>query len=831
MGNTNKADTTTPVTDFVPGQKYPYLRKKISEIPQGYLLAPDNTLLLNSPETRRRFKQHRRHGRCYNVKPKCPIANQQKETKDDQLTQVIQVLRENPAMRRKVQRMALKSQVKQNPNPMTGGARSRAYQTFLDAFAKYKLPVNVENRLKRVYNFRWRSLQDFQRRLEHIHEQQERGYLMNVSFSYMLTKESDEAPETRIFYARDNNGMFEPPYPFVQSQDDLQAMINEIQRQDPVEWYRNLRPNSQWQFQRLLDFSVMIFPTNFPIGSSGGRRRRRRHEPLRFIPPASTVGNMCFWECLGRFLQQCAVTVFRDFYSVDPSPGYPGATLLELGAISAKFRLNISLFIESPDTKSVSLFKRFGYSYGEVKARTMRLLLENTTDDSDSQFIAHVSLITNFQRFTKTFRCEQCGYMTRCVSNLECRHRCESVKLVGGFYEPPQSIFDRLRAMGVQTNRLPATWYPYFVVFRCITQWERTTQQSQTLKLVGIEATCNVPALFGTRLDCPHSFPVEDGNVQQCLDRFVIYCRLVQSTAQLLLNQAYRKVFVDLASIRNRGVDTTKLFAGFAKWIEQLPIVSWDGARLDYTLVFPYLRRSLIEHGFPRRSEHYSQGRTGKNVKVIKSGTRYRFIATDIFRFLDLQSYCDASAEVEDFVQAYTGAGSRGDLWSLCSAVDVMLRLYGENDMDIFKEAMSLSGVVERYLSRGITVSFPLFRKEEEPLFHLFKSSIVAGQSCVYTHFAKVGVTSIRDNPAKRCQSVVGYDANSLYLWCLSQDLPAGQFKWNRNYQENVFTFTQAIETGELFGFAVVDISTQVFFKTLSIFRQSSRKRIYVERT
>ena len=38
----------------------------------------------------------------------------------------------------------------------------------------------------------------------------------------------------------------------------------------------------------------------------------------------------------------------------------------------------------------------------------------------------------------------------------------------------------------------------------------------------------------------------------------------------------------------------------------------------------------------------------------------------------------------------------------------------------------------------------------------------------------EAGVTRIKNNHL--CESVIGYDANSLYLWCLAQKMPTGYY-------------------------------------------------------
>ena len=56
---------------------------------------------------------------------------------------------------------------------------------------------------------------------------------------------------------------------------------------------------------------------------------------------------------------------------------------------------------------------------------------------------------------------------------------------------------------------------------------------------------------------------------------------------------------------------------------------------------------------------------------------------------------------------------------------------------------------------------------------------MVGGPSIVFCRYAEKDVTKIRphiygDN-AKTCKSVVGFDANSLYLYCLGDEMPCGK--------------------------------------------------------
>ena len=55
---------------------------------------------------------------------------------------------------------------------------------------------------------------------------------------------------------------------------------------------------------------------------------------------------------------------------------------------------------------------------------------------------------------------------------------------------------------------------------------------------------------------------------------------------------------------------------------------------------------------------------------------------------------------------------------------------------------------------------------------------MVGGPSIIFHQYHEAGKTKLRHHlygeVAKTCQSVVGYDANALYLWCLMQEMPTG---------------------------------------------------------
>ncbi|KAJ8298574.1 hypothetical protein KUTeg_022634 [Tegillarca granosa] len=81
--------------------------------------------------------------------------------------------------------------------------------------------------------------------------------------------------------------------------------------------------------------------------------------------------------------------------------------------------------------------------------------------------------------------------------------------------------------------------------------------------------------------------------------------------------------------------------------------------------------------------------------------------------------------------------------------------------------------------AQEVGVNFAVFDKPSEDLYNTFRTGIIGGPSLVFTRHHKAGETKIRGG--KYCQKIVGYDANSLYLWALDQPMPVGPYVRRQN--------------------------------------------------
>ena len=118
------------------------------------------------------------------------------------------------------------------------------------------------------------------------------------------------------------------------------------------------------------------------------------------------------------------------------------------------------------------------------------------------------------------------------------------------------------------------------------------------------------------------------------------------------------------------------------------------------------------------------------------------------------------------------------DTYPMVIAVEKMQTFYFDRGIDLFKIAVSLPGVARTVLYKTAAqngVSFSSVRPGDEDLYYLIKQNIVGGPSIIFTREHEAGRTLLRGTDTI-CTNILGYDGNALYLWCIDQYLPTGDY-------------------------------------------------------
>ena len=119
------------------------------------------------------------------------------------------------------------------------------------------------------------------------------------------------------------------------------------------------------------------------------------------------------------------------------------------------------------------------------------------------------------------------------------------------------------------------------------------------------------------------------------------------------------------------------------------------------------------------------------------------------------------------------------DVVPLIEAIDKQFAFYQQQHIDMFKDGIGVR-LPLLYLFNDLPPNtyFTVFNRTNSDLHELVKDNIVGGPAIIFHTYHDTGVTKIRGG--EPCRSIVGYDANALYLWALIQEMPTGWYTRRR---------------------------------------------------
>ena len=119
------------------------------------------------------------------------------------------------------------------------------------------------------------------------------------------------------------------------------------------------------------------------------------------------------------------------------------------------------------------------------------------------------------------------------------------------------------------------------------------------------------------------------------------------------------------------------------------------------------------------------------------------------------------------------------DVAPFIKAVEKMQDFYFEKDIDLFKIAISVPGIARNWLfniARDKNIAFALIHQDDSDLYYTIKANLTGGPSIIFKRDAEVDRTHIKDDSDKICKAILGLDANALYLFTMSLDMPTGAY-------------------------------------------------------
>ena len=213
----------------------------------------------------------------------------------------------------------------------------------------------------------------------------------------------------------------------------------------------------------------------------------------------------------------------------------------------------------------------------------------------------------------------------------------------------------------------------------------------------------------------------------------------------------------------------------------------------------------------------------------------------------EYQNFCDefykrGCVTMKDWLKEYNLA----DVKPFIEALEKTREQYYPDEIDLLKDAVSIPGILMMYVlneaSKRKKYSEPDLFAPGEPCkcecsddckkarcekckevrkdckictkneaYEMLTTGMIGGPSIVFCRYAEAGVSQIRSHryseaDAKTCRAVLGFDANSLYLFCSGQEMPRGKEKVFKGNPEEKDKLIQKVLNDKLFGFFQVDI-------------------------
>ena len=292
-----------------------------------------------------------------------------------------------------------------------------------------------------------------------------------------------------------------------------------------------------------------------------------------------------------------------------------------------------------------------------------------------------------------------------------------------------------------------------------------------------------------------------------------------------------------------------KLIQQLCSWLHQLPVIGFNSGHYDLNAIKKFFVPLLIRNSAAERASCF----------VIKRQNNFMCLTTDKFKFVDICNYLAPGFSYAKYLTAYGCAQQKGhfpyeymndlckledralppqsaffsrltsegisdtdyaacqavwrdnrmttlreylvwynnrDVTPFLEAIDKQFTFYRHRDIDMFKDGISVPGLSLLYMFNDLSpdTNFVTFNQTNSDLHQLVKDNIVGGPAIIFHRYHAKDVTKIRGG--ETCRTVVGYDANALYLWALMQDMPCGWY--TRRREEKQFHPQQAQPYGQM---------------------------------
>ena len=415
-------------------------------------------------------------------------------------------------------------------------------------------------------------------------------------------------------------------------------------------------------------------------------------------------------------------------------------------------------------------------------------------------------------------------------------------------FHNPSTIWEDLADEGIEVEE-KRRYFPYFAAFDIESYHQKCDEDTPKPDGNLRYTTRHVPMSVSVNSNVPGYDKaycmVSEGDPQKLIDTMVTYLLELSQRSYQLLESTYcdvlEKIDSKAAEMKKRfGKEDgdksnylTRLRQKFISHLKELPVVGFNSGKYDINVIKEFLYPALLE----RDPINY----------LVKRNHNHMSIKTECLQFVDILNFLAPGFSLASFMRAYGCKEIKGnfpyewvdsleklnephippiedftnnlhrttltpeeyqqcqrvwkehqmstfrdyliwynnrDVTPFVEAIEKMRVFYEEREIDLFKDGISVPGLTMKYLMKcSPDAHFGLFSEKDKDLFYTFRENLVGGPSIIFHRYHEKQVTKIRGG--KTCKKVIGFDANALYLWAITQNMPTGHYVRRRT--ENNF--------------------------------------------
>ena len=570
--------------------------------------------------------------------------------------------------------------------------------------------------------------------------------------------------------------------------------------------------------------------------------------------------NLCLFRCLAihqgcdvRCIEATVATLYAKYTDNTPVHDFAGVPLDELDKVETKFKTNVCVYqlVEIADGKTTAELVR--RSLGHY-ADTMFVNLHESHFSyiRDMKSYSHSYKCSKCENSLWKYPSLLKRHESTCEGGIRRVYK-------GGVYRPPASIFERLDDEGITVPEALRV-YPFRATFDFECFFDRDNVPADSDKVhwiarhvpLSVSLASNVPGLE------PAQCYVTDGDSDKLVADMMDHLTAISDAAYESLLPLYADVLEELKTRKEawdeeeeeeeNGKKTVNPCKTLEKqlqtWLRQLPVIGFNSGKYDLNVVKKFFVPLLIHN----------------NAAVIKRQNTFMCFSTTNLKFLDVTQYLAPGVSYDKYLKAYgcelqkghfpyeymDGIGKLADralppqaafysqlkseeisdadyarcqavwhdnqmttmrdylIWynnldvtPFLEAISKQFTFYRDRRIDMFKDGISVPGLSLLYLFNNLPPKtfFTVFNQTNSDLHKLVKDNIVGGPAIIFHRYHEKDVTKIRGG-GETCRSIVGYDANALYLWAIMQDMPTGWYV--RRREETGFRPQQAQPYGQM---------------------------------